>query len=67
MKRYVLVTKTQSRYEDFCRYHYKLFDSYLELQRHLLKFWYIGDHTYSIFEETDIKKDNSLNQKKKIF
>ena len=67
MKRYILVTKTQSRYDTFYRYHYKLFDNYLDLQKHLLKFWYIGNNDYTVFEETDIKKDYSLNEKKKIF
>lgn len=57
-KRYILLTQTNSKYEDFTRYHYKLFDNYRELQKHLLKFW--NEPSFVIFEETNIKKDLSL-------
>lgn len=64
-KRYVLLSRTKSKYEDFYRYHYKLFNSYLELQRHLLNFWYIEKNDYIIFEETNITKDYSASDLKK--
>ena len=64
-KRYVLLSRTKSKYEDFYRWHFKLFDSYFDLQRHLLNFWYIEKNEYIIFEETDIKRDYSLNNTKK--
>lgn len=67
-KRYVLFSRTKSRYEDYYRYHYKLFDSYFDLQRHLSNYWYIEKNDYVIFEETNIKKDYSVaNVKKEIF
>lgn len=65
MKRYILLTRTRSKYEDFYRYHYKLFDNYFELQKHLQYFWYINTNEYVVFEETDLKKDYSLNDVKK--
>ena len=64
-KKYVLFTKTKSKYGDYCRYHFKLFDNYFELQKHLMHFWYIDKNSYIIFEETDLKKDYSLNDVKK--
>ena len=54
------MTITNSKYEDFKRYHFKLFESYFELQKHLANFWYMEKNTYKIFEETDLTKDYSL-------
>lgn len=60
-KRYILLTRTESKYDNFFRYHFKIFDSYIELQRHLLKF--NNNPVYYIFEETNIKKDLSFKIK----
>lgn len=65
IKKYILLSRTKSKYEDFYRYHYKLFDNYFELQKHLQNFWYIEKNEYIVFEETNIKKDYSLNAVKK--
>lgn len=59
-KKYILMTRTVSKYEDYYRTHFKVFDSYLELQRHLLKFPYIENNQFIIFEETNIKLDKKL-------
>lgn len=64
-KKYVLLTKTKSKYEDFYRIHLKLFDDYFQLQKHLQYFWYIDKNSYIIFEETDLTKDYSLNDIKR--
>ena len=60
MKRYILLIEEQSKYEDFKRYHYRLFNSYLELQKHLSQFWWI-EKNYRIFEETKLTRDYSIN------
>lgn len=60
-KRYVLYTRTKSKYEDFYRYHFKIFENYFDLQRHLLKYWWIEKNNYTIFEETNLTKDYSLD------
>lgn len=65
MKRYILLSRTKSKYEDFYRYHFKLFENYFELQKHLLNFWWIEKNDYRIFEETELTKDYSVNQVKK--
>lgn len=65
MKRYVLLSRTKSKYEDFYRFHFKLFENYFELQKHLLKFWWIEKNDYRIFEETELTIDYSVNQVKK--
>ena len=57
-KRYVLMTIEKSNYDDYSRYFYRLFNSYKELQQHLLKFY--NTPKYIIFEETNIKKDKSF-------
>lgn len=62
-KRYILLTQTDSKYEDFKRYHFKLFDNYRELQKHLLRFW--NEPVFYVFEETNIKKDKSLKIRSK--
>ena len=64
-KRYILYTRTKSKYDDYYRFNFKLFDNYFELQKHLQFFWYIDKNDYTIFEETDLKKDYSLNDIKK--
>ena len=64
-KRYILLSRVKSKYDECFRYYYKLFDNYFDLQRHLSKFWYIEKNNYTIFVETDIKKDYSLNDTKK--
>ena len=60
MKKYILMTRTISKYEGFYRYHYKYFDSYLELQRHLLRFPHVESNDFIVFEETNIKLDKKL-------
>lgn len=64
-KRYILCTKTKSKYEDFHRYHFKLFNDYFELQKHLQYFWFINKNDYIIFKETDLTKDYSINDVKR--
>lgn len=64
-KKYILLTRTKSKYEDFYRYHFKLFENYFELQKHLQCFWYIEKSNYKIFEETTLSKDYSLNDIKR--
>lgn len=57
-KRYILMTIEKSNYDGFERYFYRLFNSYKELQQHLMKFY--STPKYVIFEETEKKKDNSF-------
>jgi len=64
-KKYILLTRTRSKYEDFYRYHFKLFENYFELQKHLQNFWYMKKNTYKIFEETSLSKDYSINDVKR--
>ena len=63
-KRYILMTIENSKYEDFKKYHFKLFENYFDLQKHLHNFWYMEKNTYKIFEETEITKDYSLSDVK---
>lgn len=65
-KRYILLTRTRSKYEDFYKYHFKVFDNYFELQKHLLNFWYVEKNSYRIFEETDLTKDYFFEGSKKL-
>ena len=60
-KRYILLTRTKSNYEDFYRFHFKLFEDYFQLQKHLMNYWCIEKNNYVIFEETNLTKDYSLN------
>ena len=61
-KTYILLIREKDRrYEDMFRYYYKYFDDYFSLQKHLKKFWYIEESSYIVYEETDIKRDYSLN------
>lgn len=64
-KRYILMTKTKSKYEDFWRTHFAVFDNYFELQKHLSHYWYIEKNLYTIFEETNLKRDYSVNDTKR--
>ena len=48
-KRYVLLTKTLSKYDGMERYNYKLFNDYFELQRHLQNYWFVEKNRYVIF------------------
>lgn len=64
-KRYILYTRTRSKYEDFYRYHFKIFNDYFELQKNLMHYWYINKNDYTIFEETNLAKDYSLNDIKR--
>ena len=57
-KRYILMTIEKSNYDSFERYFYRMFNSYKELQHHLLKFQ--NTPRFIIFEETNLKKDNSF-------
>ena len=65
-KRYVLMTiERDLKYEGFVRQHFKLFENYFELQKHLQHFWYMNSKQYRIFEETSLTKDYSLSDVKK--
>ena len=64
-KRYILLTRTKSNYEDFYRIHFKLFEDYFQLQRHLMNYWFVEKNNYIIFEETNLTKDYSLNDVKR--
>lgn len=66
-KKYILLTRTRSKYEDFYRYHFRLFENYFELQKHLHHFWYMEKNTYKIFEESELTKDYSLNDIKRRY
>ena len=66
IKKYILMTTSKSKYEDFIRYHFRVFNSYLELQRHLLKFPHLQSNDFVVFEETNIKVDKSLYPFKRI-
>lgn len=57
-KKYILMVRENSKYEDFYKYHFKLFENYRELQKHLLKFW--NEPYYTVFEETNIRKDKDF-------
>lgn len=59
-KKYVLLVKNISKYEDFNRLHFKYFEDYLSLQKHLLRFKYMPRNTYIIFEETNIKIEHPI-------
>lgn len=63
-KRYILMTIEKSNYDDYLRYFYRLFNSYKELQQHLLKFH--NTPNYIIFEETNKKKDKSFRIDKRF-
>lgn len=66
-KRYILYTRIKdSKYVGYYRYAFKLFNNYLELQRHLKNFWFIEKNNYVIFEETSIKRDFSCSDKKEL-
>ena len=57
-KRYILMTIEKSNYDSFERHFYRLFNSYKELQYHLIKF--SNTPNYVIFEESKIRKDKSF-------
>ena len=57
-KRYILLTVNNSKYEGFVKHSFKLFNSYWELQNHLLKF--SNEPVFYVFEETSIRKDKSF-------
>lgn len=63
-KRYVLMVKSKSKYDDYIRINYKLFDNYYDLQKHLTNFWFVSKMNYVVFEETKIDRDYSLNDVK---
>ena len=65
-KRYILLIRTKdSKYDDYYRYNYKLFENYFELQKHLHNFWFIEKNNYVIFEETELERDYSCCDIKK--
>ena len=62
MKSYILMIKeNDKKYEGYFKYHYKFFENYFELQKHLMNFWFIEKNMYKIYEETDLTKDYSTN------
>ena len=65
-KRYILLIRTKdSKYDDYYRYNYKLFENYFELQKHLQNFWFIEKNNYVIFKETELERDYSCCDIKK--
>ena len=57
-KRYILYSRIKDKkYEGYYRYAFKLFDNYLELQRHLKSFSFVEKNNYVVFEETEIKRE----------
>ena len=63
-KRYILMTIEKSNYDSFERYFYRIFNTYKELQQHLVKF--NNTPKYIIFEETNLKKDKSFKIDKRF-
>lgn len=63
-KRYILMTIERSNYDGYSRYFYRLFNSYKELQHHLIKFH--NTPMYIVFEETSNKKDKSFKLEKRF-
>lgn len=57
-KKYILMTIEKSNYDGYSRYFYRLFETYRELQKHLLKFQSMP--SYIVFEETNVKKDKAF-------
>ena len=65
-KRYILYSRIKdSKYEDYYRYAFKMFDNYNELQKHLNNFWFVEKNNYWIFEETDLERDYSYSDIKR--
>ena len=64
-KRYILMTIEKSNYDSFERYFYRVFNSYKELQQHLIKFK--NTPRYIIFEETTLRKDNAFKMSKRSY
>ena len=64
-KRYILMTIEKSNYDDFERYFYRMFNSYKELQHHLIKFK--STPRFIIFEETKLRKDKSFKMNKRFY
>ena len=64
-KKYILMTIEKSNYDSFERYFYRVFNSYKELQQHLLKFK--NTPRFIIFEETKLKKDNAFKMCKRNY
>ena len=60
-KKYILMTIEKSNYDGYARHFYRLFETYIELQKHLSKFQNLPH--YIVFEETSIKKDKSFKIK----
>ena len=63
-KRYILMTIEKSNYDSFERYFYRIFNTYKELQEHLIKFK--NTPRFIIFEETNLKKDKSFKIDKRF-
>jgi len=64
-KSYVLMTRTPSKYDEYYRWDFIYFPNYLELQKHLMKFPYKQNNEFVVYEETDIKRDKTLETKTK--
>lgn len=64
-KKYILMTIEKSNYDSFERYFYRIFNSYKELQHHLIKFK--NTPRFIIFEETNLKKDKSFIMTKRNY
>ena len=62
---YVLATRTESKYDNNYKWNFSYFPNYLELQKHLMKFPYKQDNEFIIYKETNIKRDKSLEIRKK--
>lgn len=61
---YILLCKVKDqKYEGFERNYYLHFNSYHDLQRHLLRYRYVSNKNYVVFQETDIKRYNKYAKK----
>ena len=56
MKYILMIKEKDKKYDGYERFSYMLFDNYYELQKHLIRFRYIGKNNYVVFKETNIKK-----------
>lgn len=56
--KYIIEYKTKSKYEGFGKIYYMAFDSYYELQKHLLRYRFVNKNDYIVYRETKIKRYN---------
>lgn len=56
--KYIIEYKKASKYEGFSKIYYISFDSYYELQKHLLRYRFVNSKDYTVYRETKIKRYN---------